>query len=218
MLFSKEKVNDIFTYISGKVKKFFRKFRKFTKIIGKKYPIFVQFLQLSLLYAYATIALVFLVQTSLGMFPERVEMMFPFVRTILSFPPFRILASPEKTLLLYIIISEIVLNREKASLLFQYNFILVFILEMIEGITIGVWDIFGRRDPMGIAPEDLLFAKQIEIGFFSGFFYIFFFLYMYSYIQGIFLKFVCFPKPFEEITDSVAFWLRIDRRKRKKRK
>lgn len=215
MLFQKEKISLVFNSLLEKGKKFLRKLKKLAKKFSKKYPLFIQFIQLNLLYIYASITLMFLVQNSLGLFPEFLEHILPFAPKVLSFKIFRLLASPEKTLFLYLIISEIVFNTKSVSLLFQYNFLLIFILEMIQSVTIGLWDIFCRRDMMGKLPEELLIARQVEIQFFTSFFLIFFGLYIYCYINSIFFKFVSFPKPFEKITDSVGFWLRIDRKKRK---
>ncbi len=212
MLNEIKKISPTFRYLYKKGQNFFRKLKKF----AKKYPFFIQFLQLSLLYLYASITLVFTVQNGLGMFPEFLERIIPFSKEILSLKFFRILASPEKTFFLYFILSEIVFRSKSISLFFQYNFLLVFLLEMIENLILALWDIFLRRDTIGMLPEELIIAQQLEISFFTVFFLIFFSIYIYCYINTLFLKFTSFPKPFEKITDSVCFWLNIDKKRKRK--
>ncbi len=142
MINKKESLQFIFNSFLKKLKKFLRKFKK----LSKQYPLFLQFLQLSLLYFYGCITLMYSVINSIGLFPETLYKILPFAKEILAVPIFRLLATPEKTFLIYLGAVEVVLNGKSTSLLVKYNFLLVFVLEMIQNLIICLWDLFSHRD------------------------------------------------------------------------
>lgn len=213
MLSKKEKISSLFNYLMQKVRKLLQKLKR----LSRKYPLLFQFLQLSVLYIYATVTLMYSVINSVGFFPDFLYKIIPFTKQILSLQFLKILATPEKTFLLYLAAVEIILNGKSASLLVKYNFVLVFILEMVQNVMVAVWDLFSHRD-MDVLAGDMDFSQENYITFFTFFFLIFFLIYVYCYLSSIMLKFVSFPYPFEKVTDSVAFWLNIKKGKKKENK
>jgi hypothetical protein len=213
MISKKAKTSWLFNDLLQKFKKLLQKLKR----LSRKYPLLFQFLQLSFLYFYATITLMYSVINCIGVFPDFLYKIIPFTKLILSVPVFKILATPEKTFLLYLAAVEIVLNGKSTSLLVKYNFVLVFILEMIQNVLVSLWDLFSHRD-MDILVGDIEFSQENAMAFFTIFFLIFYVIYLYCYLSSLMLKFVSFPHPFQKVTESVAFWLNIKKLKKEKKK
>lgn len=213
MLSKKDKLNAFVNYLQEKIKKFFAKLLK----LNQKYPRVFQSIQLSLLYGYASLTLIYSVINCLGFCPEFIYKILPYAKQILSFPLVKFLSTPEKTFLLYFLAAEVILNGKSTSLLVKYNFVLIFILEMMQNLIVCLWDLFSHRD-FEYLPVEMEFSIENALNFFFGFFIFFFFLYIYCYINSIIGKFVSFPHPFDKITDSAAFWLQLKRQKKRKKK
>lgn len=213
MILNTDKLKNLVKYLKQKSKKILKKLKK----IAKKYPLIFQFIQISFLYFYSTITLMYSVINCLGFCPDFIYRYLPFTKEILAVPILRFLATPEKTFLLYLIAVQIILKGKSTPILVKYNFVLVFMLEMIQNLLISVWDLFSHRD-MDISVGDIEFSLENAMNFFSLYFIFFFALYIYCYINSILGKFVSFPRPFDKITDSAAFWLQLKRDKKEKKK
>jgi hypothetical protein len=187
-----------------KLKKLIRKLFKF----ASKFKKVVEVIELTILYVLAILTLIFNVTNILGGFPELLYKLVPFSGQILACGPLKLLAMPEKTLLLYFVGFELIFNTKTFSLLFKYNVLLVFILEMMENLLICYWDLFLHRDGdfFGL---NVIFSREGALAFFTSFFIFFLALYLYCYFCAIMGKFVKFSGPFKKFTDSIAFWFHI---------
>lgn len=207
----------ILTWLYGTAKILSKNIIKSVRYLVKTYPLISEILQLSAIYFYATICLMYSVINCLGYVPEVFYVLVPFAKEILSSPILKFLASPEKTVLLYLAVVEIVLNGKLTSLIVKYNFVLVFILEMIQTILIALWDLLCHRD-LDLLEGEIEFSEENALNFFTFLFVFFFLLYWYCYLHSIVFKFVSFPEPFKGITDSAAFWINVKRKKVKNNK
>ena len=169
-------------------------------------------MQLTFIYFFATIVLSYSVQGFLGGVPEFIFTFFPGFLKILQNPYIKLLANPEKTFILYIIILEILMSKASYtfSLLVKFNILLIFILEMFQGLFIAYWDIFLNRE------IDFMFPGSggTTIGSLASYLFTLLYImslgvYFYSYSRSFFGKFPSFPSYARFITDSVAFWLQI---------
>ncbi len=210
----KENLKTSAYYSIKKLKKIFRKIRK---IFSRNYKFLIESLQISGLYFYAIVTLMYTVINCLGTFPDLLYKIVPFADQILSFSPLRILATPEKTFLLYLGAVEFILNRKSTALIVKYNFLLIFILEMVQNLIIALWDLFSHRD-LDFLTGDFDFSEEWAINFFTLYFIINLVMFIYCYISAMMGKFPSFPGPFRKVTDSIAFWLNIKRENNKKDK
>lgn len=198
--------------IIDQIRKFFKKIAKrISKNSKKNYKIF-QSIQLTFIYFFATIVLLYTIQNALGFIPETVFTFFPFFEKILAFPLLKILAAPEKTFILYLLVLEVLINRPifNFSLLVKFNVLFIVILEMLQNLTITYWDLFFTRE-VGMISGNTFLDKYATINFYSILFIYFFGIYMYAYFRGLRGLFPSFKNfvILESITDSVAFWLQI---------
>jgi hypothetical protein len=93
----------------------------------------------------------------------------------------------------------------KFSKLIKYNILLIFTVDMLQGLVLNYWDLFFHRE-IGSA---VMFANtDFAISFFLATFCLFFILYLYLYLIAIRGKFATIPG-MNWLTDSVAFWLYI---------
>lgn len=193
--------------------------KKFRKTAKTNRRVFEQF-QLTFIYFFAVVVLTYTIRNSLGYFPEMLFRLFPFLVPIFDIQALKILAAPEKTFVLYMLIIEIFLNRSffNFSVLVKFNVLLIFILEMLQNLLVSYWDILFNRE-LDVLNGGVVIARTATMFFYFFLFLFFFILYLYSYLsslKGIFPK---FPGVLKSITDSVAFWLQIKLLKKgKKRK
>jgi hypothetical protein len=185
-----------------------------------KYPSTSQYIQLTFIYFFALIDLIYAVLNnvfSLGYVPEILLPVFPLIQSVLQAPIFKIWASPEKVFFLSYVVIEFMVIRStfKFSKLVKYNILLIFALLMIQGLVISYWDLLFHREiasPVAQWTYDqggLIYTdKNLAIFFFLNTFIIFFLGYLYLYVRALKGKFATIPG-MEWLTDSVAFWLRI---------
>jgi hypothetical protein len=185
-----------------------------------KYPSTSQSIQLTFIYFFALIDLIYAVLNnvfSLGYVPEILLPIFPLIQSVLQAPIFKIWASPEKVFFLSYVVIEFMVIRStfKFSKLVKYNILLIFALLMIQGLVISYWDLLFHREiasPVAKWTYDqggLIYTdKSLAIVFFLNTFIIFFLGYFYLYLRALKGKFATIPG-MEWLTDSVAFWLRI---------
>jgi hypothetical protein len=183
--------------------------KKFRKTAKTNRRVFEQF-QLTFIYFFAVVVLTYTIRNSLGYFPEMLFRLFPFLVPIFDIQALKILAAPEKTFVLYMLIIEIFLNRSffNFSVLVKFNVLLIFILEMLQNLLVSYWDILFNRE-LDVLNGGVVIARTATMFFYFFLFLFFFILYLYSYLsslKGIFPK---FPGVLKSITDSVAFWLQI---------
>ena len=192
------------------VKKEITKSGKRVRKITKKYYFTFQRIQLSFIYFFAMVVLMYSIKNSLGFFPELLYTFFPFSEQILNIQFFKILATPEKTFILYLLVLEILINRSvfNFSLLIKFNVLLIFILEMVQNLIMSYWDLLFNRE-LDLFNGTGIIAKNATILFYCYFFVLFFLLYFYCYIRSLQGFFPSFPGAMGRITDSVAFWLQI---------
>ena len=190
--------------------KFIKKFVKTFKKTSKKHYLTFQRIQLTFIYFFAIVVLMYSIKNSLGFFPDILFRFFPFFEQILDFKFLKILATPEKTFILYLLILEILINRSffNFSLLVKFNVLLIFILEMFQNLIISYWDLFFNRE-MDLFNSTGLIDKNITILFYCVLFLFFLVTYLYCYIRSFRGLFPSFPGIMQRISDSVAFWLQI---------
>jgi len=196
------------------LKKFIKKFQKSAQKNRKVFEL----IQLTLIYFFAVIVLAYTIRNSLGYFPEMLFRLFPFLVPVFEIQTLKILAAPEKTFLLYMLIIEMFLNRSffHFSLLVKFNVLLIFILEMLQNLLVSYWDILFNRELDGVGGGVVL-ARTATMLFYFFLFLFFFSLYAYSYISSLLGIFPKFPGLLKNITDSVAFWLQIKLLKKNKK-
>ncbi len=190
------------------------------KNLNKTYSFFLQNIQLTFIYFFALIDLLYSILLnvfSLGYFPEILAPFYDIIISILQSPFFKIWASPEKVFFLSYIIIEFLIVRSifNLSKLVKYNILLIFSLLMIQGLAISYWDLLFHREIVANISKwtydrgvIINTDKNISIMFFLNTFVIFFILYLYLYIKALTGKFATIPF-MEWLTDSVAFWLKI---------
>lgn len=202
------------------VKKIFKKIQKPFATFSAKFPNVTQMIQLTFIYFFAVIDLLYAVLNnvfSLGYVPEILLPIFPLISSTLQSPIFKIWASPEKVFFLSYVVIEFMIVRSafNFSKLVKYNVLLIFALLMLQGLVISYWDLLFHRQiasPVAKWAYDqgaLIFTdKSLAISFFLNTFVIFMMGYLYLYITALNGKFAKIPG-MEWLTDSVAFWLRI---------
>ena len=185
-----------------------------------KYPNVSQIIQLSFIYFFAVVDLLYSVLNnvfSLGYLPEILLPIFPLIKSILQNPVLKIWASPEKVFFLSYVVIEFMIVRStfKFSKLVKYNVLLIFSMLMIQGLVISYWDVLFHRQiatPVARWAYDqgaiIYTDKNLAIVFFLNTFFLFILTYLYLYFRAINGKFATIPF-MEWLTDSVAFWLRI---------
>jgi hypothetical protein len=201
-------------------KKVLKGFQLSLKNFQLKYPNFSQPIQLTFIYFFAFIDLIYSVLNtvfSLGYFPEILDPFYPLIRSILESPLFQIWASPEKVFFLSYVVIEFMVVRStfQFSKLVKYNILLLFALLMLQGLMISYWDLLFHREiatPVAKWSYDqgaIIFTdKPLAIFFFLNTFLIFFLTYIYLYCRALQGQFATFPA-MSWLTDSIAFWLRI---------
>jgi hypothetical protein len=201
-------------------KKILKSIQKSLRDFSQKYPDVSQIIQLTFIYFFAVIDLMYAVLNnvfSLGYLPEILIPFFPLIKAILQSPILKIWASPEKVFFLSYVVIEFMVVRStfKFSKLVKYNILLLFALLMIQGLVISYWDLLFHRQiasPVAKWAYDqgaLIYTdKSLAIVFFLNTFLIFIFGYVYLYFRAIRGKFATIPT-MEWLTDSIAFWLRI---------
>ncbi len=183
--------------------------KKFRKTAKTNRRVFEQF-QLTFIYFFAVVVLTYTIRNSLGYFPEMLFRLFPFLVPIFDIQALKILAAPEKTFVLYMLIIEIFLNRSffNFSVLVKFNVLLIFILEMLQNLLASYWDILFNRE-LDVLNGGVVIARTATMFFYFFLFIVFFVLYLYSYLSSLKGVFPKFPGILKSITDSVAFWLQI---------
>jgi|GEM_PF-5105404 hypothetical protein len=202
--------------------KFFKGLKKiikaFRKVAKRNRRIFERF-QLTFIYFFAVVVLTYTIRNSLGYFPEMLFKLFPFLVPIFDIQALKILAAPEKTFVLYMLILEMFLNRSifNFSVLVKFNVLLIFILEMLQNLLVSYWDILFNRE-LDVLSGGVVIARTATMFFYFFLFVFFFALYCYSYVSSLKGDFPRFPGVLKSITDSVAFWLQIKFVKKENRK
>jgi hypothetical protein len=202
---------------------FVRKMKKFLKLFLKstrKNQFILERIQLTFIYFFATVVLSYAIQGYLGGFPEFVFQMFPFLQDFLSNPILKLLATPEKTFVIYLVVLELLMNRSRFgfSLLVKFNILLIFILEMFQNLMVSYWDLFFNREiEYNYVGGEPIFDQELAIFFFIVLYFFFLMTYFYCYTKSIRGRFPVFPGTASFVTDSVAFWLQIKIPKKRKK-
>jgi hypothetical protein len=203
-----------------RLKKGAKSVKKSLRNFSIKYPNISQIIQLSFIYFFAVVDLLYSVLNnvfSLGYLPEILLPIFPLIKSILQNPVLKIWASPEKVFFLSYVVIEFMIVRStfKFSKLVKYNVLLIFSMLMIQGLVISYWDVLFHRQiatPVARWAYDqgaiIYTDKNLAIVFFLNTFFLFILTYLYLYFRAINGKFATIPF-MEWLTDSVAFWLRI---------
>lgn len=203
-----------------RLKKILQRVQKPFQTFSAKYPNVTQTIQLTFIYFFAVIDLLYAVLNnvfSLGYVPEVLVPIFPLISVILQSPILKIWASPEKVFFLSYVVIEFMIVRSALnfSKLVKYNVLLIFALLMLQGLLISYWDLLFHRQiatPVAKWAYDqgaLIFTdKSLAIAFFLNTFLLFMGTYLYLYFTALKGKFAKISG-LEWLTDSVAFWLRI---------
>ena len=118
-------------------KKILKSIQKSLRDFSQEYPDVSQIIQLTFIYFFAVIDLLYAVLNnvfSLGYLPEILIPFFPLIKSILQSPILKIWASPEKVFFLSYVVIEFMVVRStfKFSKLVKYNILLLFALLMIQ--------------------------------------------------------------------------------------
>lgn len=205
----------------------FNFFKKYLKILIKKlenfdkiYPYTSQNLQLTFVYLFALVDLVFSMLLNVFSYSyssEFLDPLFPYVQDILQSTVLKIWTSPEKVFLLSYFVLEFMVIRESLnfSKFIKFNVLLVFALLMLQNLVFSFWDLLFQREVTQLAQrwsfdEGLIISsnRELAVFFFLLTFVCFLLIYLYFFRNALKSKIVTL-KYFEWLTDSVAFWLRI---------
>ena len=195
--------------------KFVKRIKKLIKLFQKntlKYKNTLQQIQLTFIYFFAIIVLIYSIKNSLGTFPPLLFTLFPFLEKVVNFQPLKILATPEKTFILYLVVLEILINRSifNFSIIVKFNVLLIFILEMFQNLIASYWDLlFTRELEIPSINTNGILVKNMTVLFFYLLFVIFLIIYLYCYTRSLRGLFPTFPGYMQKIIDSVAFCLQI---------
>ena len=194
----------------------------FTKIMKKSIKVLlkgnrstrhiIDCFQLSFIYFFAFVVLSYSIQGYLGGFPELVFYFLPHLQEILNVQGLKILATPEKTFVVYLIVIELLMSRSRFnfSLLVKFNILLIFVLEMMQNLAISYWDlIFNREIEYSYVGEVAVIAHDVAQFFFLTLYAVCVLTYGYCFLRSCLGRFPVFAGPASFVTDSVAFWLRI---------
>jgi hypothetical protein len=198
----------LFAYFQNLVKIIKKIITKINKHSKKNKATFEK-IQLTFIYFFAIVVLMYLTQSSIGYFPDILLKLVPFSGEILGLNILKFFSTPEKTFVLYLLITETIINRPifRFSVLVKFNILYIFILEMLQNLFISSWDLLFSRE------IDLFSGRFIDknntIFFFCIFFFFFFLIYVYSYIMALQGRFPTLPGVLQRIVDSVLFWLQI---------
>jgi hypothetical protein len=196
--------------------------RKSLREFSIKYPNVSQIIQMSFIYFFAIVDLLYSVLSNVFSYeytPEFIRPVYPFISWVLESSILQIWASPEKVFFLSYVVIEFMIVRKvfKFSKLVKYNVLLIFALLMIQGLAISYWDLLFNREVAAIAgqwcyqvPADevIFFDTNLAVSFFLNTFVIFMVVYIYLFLTAIRGKFAAVPG-MEWLTDSIAFWLQI---------
>nr|AYO28751.1 hypothetical protein [Neotessella volvocina]AYO28760.1 hypothetical protein [Neotessella volvocina] len=187
-----------------------------------KYPRLTEIIQLTFIYYFAFIDLVFGVLSNvyaLGYISIFLEPIYPIAKAILMSTTLRILAAPERIFFLSYLVIELMVIRSifNFSTLVRYNILLLFSLLMLQGLAISLWDILFHREVVSNVAKwafdqgAIVHTDRVSSAlFFTYTFVLFLFLYIFLYIRALEGKLPTFKFVGAEwITDSVAFWFRI---------
>jgi|TARA_B110000902_G_scaffold264775_1_gene347143 hypothetical protein len=192
----------------------------FKKFFANFNPNVLQIIQLTFIYFFAVIDLIYAILNnvfSMGVIPELLIPVFPLIQSILQSSIFKIWGSPEKVFFLSYVVIEFMIVRSvfKFSKLVKYNILLIFAMLMVQGLVISYWDVLFHREiatPVAKWAYDqgalIHTDKTLAIVFFFNTFMLFIVTYFYLYLRAISGKFATIPG-MAWLTDSVAFWLRI---------
>ena len=191
-----------------KIKQILRFLRKKTKVKKR----IVECIQLSFIYFFAFVVLSYSIQGYLGGFPEFIFHLFPFLQSILNITVLKILATPEKTFIIYLVVLELLMRRSRYSfsLLVKFNILLIFVIEMFQNLLISYWDLLINREiEYSFVGETGIYVQSIANFFFITLYLFSTLTYLYCYLRSCAGRFPVFPGPTRFISDSVAFWLQI---------
>ncbi|MEY2701635.1 MAG: hypothetical protein RLY43_268 [Bacteroidota bacterium] len=214
----KKPTND--NYFLNSLKFYFDILKEKLQEFDKKYPYTSQTIQLTFIYFFALVDLIYSVLNnifSLGYLPEFIMPFFSVISGILQSPLFKLWASPEKVFFMSYVTLEFMVIRSTLnfSKFIKYNILLVFALLMLQGLAISCWDLLFHREITNAVAnwsydEGLLIGtnKKLAVFFFVVTFIIFVLLYYHFYANALKGKIATLPG-LHWVTDSVAFWLRI---------
>jgi hypothetical protein len=201
-------------------KQSFVSLKEITQELSKKYPNTAQNIQLSFVYFFAFVDLVYGILNnlfSMGYNANIIQPIFPIIKAILTNPYLSFWASPEKVFFLSYFVIEFMVVRSvfKFSKLVRYHILLVFAVLMVQGLVLSTFDLCFHRDIISEVGKwtfegGILFGTNYlaaTVMFFITF-AVFFILYVYLYISSLSGEFVSL-KGCEWISDSVSFWLKI---------
>lgn len=150
----------------------------------------------------------------------------PFQELLSKYPAFEFIAikpkiemaASEITFLIYVFVTEVLITRGGSlglSLTVRYHIIYILIIESILSFLICTWDSVFYLE---ITPEQFLeWSLSVNQTFYHSMFWLFFLILVSGYYYGLKQKIPVLPF-FQKIPDSVAFWLRIKKKEKKRKK
>jgi hypothetical protein len=177
----------------------------------KKINLLLINIALFVLYFFAVANLGYAIRNTLGYFPEILYTFFPFMEYLFNIKILRILATPEKMYIFYMLLLEFCINKSVIELpiILKYNILLIFFLEMMQNLIVCYWDLIFNKELLVYSSNYYIYDKNIA-NFMGIILFVFFFnLYTVAFIQSIFKRVPKFPGFLNEINNSIAFWLKI---------
>jgi hypothetical protein len=210
------KKNVVFNFLENVFNFLLKKLNSF----DLKYPYTSQTIQLTFIYFFALIDLVYSIISNIFSLEYNSENILAFgniIENILQSTFFKVWASPEKVFFMSYFVLEFLVVRpsSKVSKFIKYNILLVFALLMLQGLLISLWDLLFNKEIVNLISKwaydessGLGTNTELAIIVFLFTFFIFIYLYGYFYFNALKRKLVTLPG-LTWVTDSVSFWLKI---------
>jgi hypothetical protein len=168
-------------------------------------------LVLFILYFFAITNLGYAIRNTIGHFPDILYTFFPFMDYLFNLKFLKILATPEKMYIFYMLLLELCINKSiiELPIILKYNILLIFFLEMIQNLIICYWDLIFNKELLVYASNYYIYDKNVANFLGIIIFICFFNIYSIAFIQSICKQVPEFPGVLNEINKSITFWLKI---------
>ena len=206
-------IQRFFTFLLFQYKKYLQT-SVFWKIFRENFPKVLEKIQLFLIYFlyYFNFVELFYLKAKGYTYPILFLEFLKINLKLLDIPLFAFLCNPENTFFLHLIITQIVMQRKQILFnnLVKFHIVTLALLDSLNRLALDYINFFIARDlvkslPSKLASSIYMYVFGVTISF-----------YIYSYICGLFSLYPKFPPPFDIITKSAYFWLKIKKKNKKK--
>jgi hypothetical protein len=196
-----------FSILWKKLKKKLNQVRAYFREQTDGHELLLEKIQLTFLYFFAFIILVYNVKNSIRVTP----FFLIFLEDILKNPVLKMFGDPNKLFLFYTIAIQVMINRPifKFSRLVQFNTLLLLLLEMTLNVLQHAWALIFNRELNYIVGQKFTITAADYI-FYYIMLFLFGWIYLESYIRGINGRYPSLPGKLQIIRDCVAFWFQMN--------